>query len=214
MKIVKRLCIILITFLFVLFFILNAYHFIMVKVFKNNLAPIFGYSALEVVSGSMEPTIHVGDIIIVDTTEKNIKEKDIVTFYDIDGSFVTHRIVSMNEDEIITKGDNNNALDDAIKKDKIAGKYLFKITGAGKLLAAFKSPFVMVMILIIGLLYCFLVSTDKDGNPILTQEEKELQEFREYQSGKNNEKKYIEEEWKKNVKENSYINQKKKKKVK
>lgn len=184
MKIVKRLGIGMITFVLVLLLTFNIYNFVNVKILKKDLASIGGYSILEVVTGSMEPTIHVGDIIVISTKEENYQESDIVTFYDVDGSFVTHRIVSINGTEMVTKGDNNNTEDEPIEMDKIVGKYLFKITGAGKLLASFKSPFVLVMILIIGLLFCVFVSIDKEGKPILTDEEKELQEFREYQNKK------------------------------
>lgn len=184
MKIVKRLGIGMVTFVLVLLLTFNVYNFVSIKILKKDLASIGGYAILEVVTGSMEPTIHVGDIIIINKKETNYRESDIVTFYDVDGSFVTHRIVSINETEMITKGDNNNTEDEPVKMDKIVGKYLFKITGAGKLLASFKSPFVLVMILIIGLLFCVFVSMDKEGKPILTEEEKELQEFREYQNKK------------------------------
>ena len=129
----------------------------------------------------MEPTIKIGDLIIIDTKEKNYQENDIVTFRDIEDSFVTHRIISPNDQEMVTKGDNNDTVDEATKTDKIIGKYAFKITGIGKLLSSFRSPFVMFMILIIGLLVCYLVSTDKEGKPILTDDEKEYKEFLEYQ---------------------------------
>lgn len=187
MKIVKRLGIGIVTFVLVLLLAFNIYNFVSVKILKKDLASFGGYAILEVVTGSMEPTIHVGDLIIINTKEVNYQESDIVTFYDVDGSFVTHRIVSINGTEMMTKGDNNNTEDDPTEMDKVVGKYLFKISGAGKLLASFKSPFVLVMILIIGLLFCIFVSIDKEGNPILTEEEKELQEFREYQNKKSEE---------------------------
>lgn len=189
MKIVKRLGIGIVTFVLVLLLVFNVYNFVSVKVLQKGLASIGGYAILEVVTGSMEPTIHVGDMIVINTKEINYQESDIVTFYDVDGSFVTHRIVSIEENVMVTKGDNNNTEDDPTNMDKIVGKYLFKINGAGKILASFKSPFVLIMILIIGLLFCVLISTDKEGKPILTEEEKELQEFKEYKTKKTKEEK-------------------------
>ena len=48
----------------------------------------------------------------------------------------------------------------------------------------------MIMILIIGILICAFISTDKEGNPILDEEEKEYLEFKEYlKKKKKNEKK-------------------------
>ena len=45
----------------------------------------------------------------------------------------------------------------------------------------------MIMILIIGVLVCFLVSTDKEGKAILTEDEKEFLEFKEYKKNNKNE---------------------------
>ena len=180
MKIVKKLLIIIVTVVLCFLLIFNVYNFVSIKILNKDLATFGGFAILEVVSGSMEPTIHVGDLIIIDTKENNYQENDIVTFYDVDNAFVTHRIISINGKEMITKGDNNNTLDEPTKTDKLVGKYIFKISGVGKLLSAFKSPFVMIMFLVIGLLFCYLVSTDKNGNPIITQEELDLQEFKDY----------------------------------
>lgn len=186
MKIVKKVLLIVITILLILLVAFNAYNFFSLKVLKHKLTTVGGYSLLEVVSGSMEPTIHVGDMIIINTKASNYQENDIVTFLDVNGSFVTHRIVSIDEEEMITKGDFNNTEDEPTKMNKIVGKYVARIPGAGKILSSFKNPFTLVMILIIGLLFCYLISTDKNGNPIFTDEEKE---FLEYQKEKNQPKK-------------------------
>ncbi len=44
-------------------------------------------------------------------------------------------------------------------------------------MASLKSPITLVMILVIGILVCVFISTDKEGNPILDEDEKEFQEF-------------------------------------
>lgn len=155
----------------------NVYNFISLKVLHKDLASLNGYAMLEVVSGSMEPTIHVGDIIIINTKKNNYKENDIITFKGKEGEFVTHRIIDIEDNRIVTQGDNNDTEDEPIKIEDIVGKYITKINGGGKLLSSFKSPFTMAMIFIIGLLACVLFSTDKDGNPILDQDEAEFQEF-------------------------------------
>lgn len=190
MKRIKGIVIGLITSILVLVVIFNVYNFISINVLKKDLATINGYAVLEVVSGSMEPTIHVGDLIVIDTKDKDYKKKDIVTFYDVNGSFVTHRIIDIDGDKIITQGDANDSKDDAINKKDIVGVYETKIPGIGTLINSFKSPFIMIMILIIGVLICFLVSTDKEGKAILTEDEKEFLEFKEYK--KNNKKEVVE----------------------
>ncbi len=188
MKIIKTISVTFVTIFLLLLLLFNIYNFFCIKILNRDLATVNGYAALEVISGSMEPTILVGDLIIIDTKEQKYQTGDIITFYDIDGSFVTHRIVSINEKSMITKGDNNNTEDEVLNIDRIVGKYITKINGFGKLTTALKSPFVMVMVLLIGIMVCFLVSTDKQGNPILTEEEKEFQKFREEQNKKKKEK--------------------------
>ena len=168
------------------------------RVLKKDLTSIFGYSLLEVVSGSMEPTIHIGDLILIDTKNREYHVNDIVTFKDVNGDFVTHRILYLEGSEMVTKGDNNNTEDASMSTKDIVGKYVLRIPNAGKVMASFKTPFVMVMVLIIGILICFMVSTDKNGNPILTDKEKDLEEFRAFQKEKEKqketEKKVISEE--------------------
>lgn len=160
-----------------LLIILNLYNFFCMKVLKKDYTSIMGYTMLEVISGSMEPTIHVNDFIIVNTREREFHENDIITFYDEENSFVTHRIISVEENNFITKGDNNDSIDKPISKDQIFGKYVLKFTGAGKILGAFKNPITMVLIFIVGVLACIFISTDKNGNPIIDEDEKEFEEF-------------------------------------
>ncbi len=158
--------------------IFNIYNFIEIKILKKDLVTIGGKSILEVVSGSMEPEINIGDLIIIDTLDKDYHEKDIVTFYDTEDTFVTHRIVSINEDEIITKGDSNNSEDGVITKDKIVGKYKFKIKGLGKIIAVIKKPITMILILIVGILVCIFFSLDNQGNVINDEYTKEFEKFK------------------------------------
>lgn len=190
MKVFKRIIFIIFSILVTIILAYNIYNFVSINILKKNFTTVVGYGMLEVVSGSMEPTILKGDIIVIDTDVKKYKVGDIVTFYDSEGSFVTHRIISIVENQVITQGDNNNTEDDAIFMNDIVGKYKFKIRGGGVILAALKSPLTMIMILIIGILVCIFFSTDKNGNPILDEEEKEYLEFQAYlkEKKKNNSK--------------------------
>ncbi len=84
---------------------------------KKDGIPFFflGWKPVLVLSDSMEPTFHAGSILIV--REQGTKEPepgDIVMFPIETGreqAYVTHRIVSREQDGYITKGDNNNARD-------------------------------------------------------------------------------------------------------
>lgn len=198
MEKIKKIIFGILSTILVIILVFNVYNFICIKVLGHDLATINGYAMLEVVSGSMEPTIHKGDMIIIDTKARYYKDKDIITFYDKEGSFVTHRILSIDLDNgtMVTKGDNNNTKDAASSLTNVVGKYVTKLTGIGILLASFKNPFTMVMIFIIGLLACIFLSTDKDGNPILDSDELEF-------------KKFLEEKEKREVKEKNNTGKKK-----
>lgn len=187
MKIIKGILKVLVILILVIVLSYNVFNFYQMKVLKKDYVDINGYSALEVVSGSMEPTIKIGDMIIINTKVKEFKKGDIVTFYDINNSFVTHRIVEIKDDgEIVTKGDNNDSIDkETILKNKIIGKYQTRIPTLGYIFKSFRNPFVLFMILVIGVLVCIFTSMDKNGDIILTEDEKEYMEFLDYKKNNN-----------------------------
>ena len=107
--------------------------YVMVCSANGKAVNVFGKSVLRVVTGSMEPSLQVGDYIIVEKTDISaLKEGDIISFYsqqsDIEGMLVTHRIVSINDDgSFVTKGDANPVSDSiTVSPDKIVGKYTHK----------------------------------------------------------------------------------------
>lgn len=82
------------------------------------------YYFFEVASSSMESELHINDLIFVKSYD-NYKVGDIIT-YKVDDTYVTHRIVSISDDGIITKGDANGACDEMISIDDVVGKYVYK----------------------------------------------------------------------------------------
>lgn len=94
---------------------------------------VFGYTALRVETGSMEPTLHVGDYIIIQNCDtKTLREGDIISYYseqpDIKGMLITHRIQKVCSDgTFITIGDANRISDKLpVSPDKILGVYVRK----------------------------------------------------------------------------------------
>lgn len=180
MKVAKKIIRIVISITLVILLVYNVYKFVSTKILKKDIATINGYTTLEVISGSMEPTIYKGDMIVIDIKSKKFTKGDIITFYDSEGSFVTHRIISIDKDKVITKGDNNNTEDSPISIDKIVGKYVFRIPKGQKILSVIKNPFIAVLILVNGILLCIFLSIDRKGNLILDDDEKEYEEFKKY----------------------------------
>ena len=93
---------------------------------QDKLPNVFGYSVLKVVSGSMEPNMSIGDYVIVKSKEK-YKVDDIVTYIDSYDSFVTHRIIEIEGNDVITKGDANNTEDEVFDVVNIQGKVIYKL---------------------------------------------------------------------------------------
>ena len=138
MKIAKKIINIFFVIFIILIIVINMYILYNRVVQKKDVIKINGYSTFIVISGSMEPTINVDDLIII-KEENEYKEQDIVT-YQSNKSVVTHRIVKKEGDIIWTKGDNNNTEDSPINSSQIYGKYIYKIKNVGKIIQIINSP--------------------------------------------------------------------------
>ncbi|SDB31127.1 signal peptidase I [Ruminococcaceae bacterium FB2012] len=107
--------------------------YVLISTANGKPVNLFGNRILQVVTGSMEPSIHVDDYIVVksvDTAE--LKEGDIISFYtedeEIKGEIVTHRIAAVNGDgTFVTRGDAN-PVDDSltVRPEQVIGKYTGK----------------------------------------------------------------------------------------
>ncbi len=102
------------------------YILITTGILKEDYANIFGYTYFQVKTGSMSKTIEKKDLVIIKLTDK-YKVNDIITFQD-GNSFITHRLISINDNNLITRGDVNNTEDEPIKKDQVIGKVVLIIS--------------------------------------------------------------------------------------
>lgn len=129
---------------------------------RNWVAPQLGpYRWLTVLSGSMEPILYPGDLIIdkkVDTSE--LKVGDIVTYMYGDNFLATHRVIEVNKDSnsFKTKGDNNNAPDETnVPAKMIVGKYMFRIPYLGFAIQKLKG---LTGIVCIWILFLYVVGSE------------------------------------------------------
>lgn len=106
--------------------LLCCYVLVTTGIMKMDYANIFGYTYFQVKTGSMGDVIEVGDVIIVKLDSK-YKKDDIIT-YKSGGEFITHRLVDIKDDRLITKGDINNVVDDPISKEQVIGKVVMIIS--------------------------------------------------------------------------------------
>ena len=117
---------------------------------------IFGeYRTFLVQSGSMEPSIMTGDIILVKKQDAYIKN-DTITFQNSSERIVTHRIVDIKNDEedmFYTKGDANRSGDeDIIPLSNVFGRVIIVIPKLGFLVAFSKSWYGFLILVLIPLI--------------------------------------------------------------
>lgn len=112
----------------------------------GNAMPMpFGWGFSVVLSGSMEPTLSVNDLVIV-REQSEYKVNDIVV-YQGENILVIHEIVSINGDEVVTKGEANDAKDEPISISDIKGKAVFHIPFVGALIRFLKTPVGFILII-------------------------------------------------------------------
>ena len=100
-------------------------------------------------SGSMEPSIMTGDVIII-RQDKWYQKGDVVTFNDGNKGRVTHRIVEADKDSFVTKGDANRSSDNNnINFTQILGKVILVLPKLGYLVVFSKSLLGMIIMIII-----------------------------------------------------------------
>lgn len=121
-----------------LILMINLYFLVMQLVFKVELPKVLGFGQVIVISGSMEPSISAGDMLII-KNQSAYQIGDVVT-YQWGNSLCTHRIVEIDGNTMITKGDANNVADEPTSMSLIEGKVVFKIPTLGNLVLFLKTP--------------------------------------------------------------------------
>lgn len=125
------------------------------KSLRGDLLPMpFGIGMGVVMTGSMEPNITEEDLIIVKSADEYHIDEVIV--YQSQGKLIVHRIIEIDGDMIITKGDANNVSDEAININQVKGKVTKVLVGFGSLIKFIKSPFGVVLILGVAILLLVL----------------------------------------------------------
>lgn len=148
------------TILVLLFILLGLIVFAKAKMLinGNNYFELFGYSIFEVATGSMTPNINQNDIIIT-KKNSNYEINDVITFSS-DNSYITHRIIGINNNEFITKGDANNTVDKPVNIDNVVGKVIKIYPNLGIWKEVLSNPKILVLILVTLILFDVAFSYD------------------------------------------------------
>ncbi len=112
-------------------------------------ARVMGLQVYTVLSGSMEPTYHVGSVIYVKTVDPlTITQGQLITFLLDADTVATHRVVEVVPDEeapsvirFRTKGDANEAVDGSLVHYKnVIGTPVFTIPYLGYVVSYIQNP--------------------------------------------------------------------------
>ena len=129
---------------------------------------VFGFSVLQVTSGSMEPEIPVGGIVIVRRVKPDsLKVGDVISFYsndvDISGKVNTHRIIEIKQSEsgekiFRTKGDANEYADTAaVFEIDLVGKMIMNLGSVGgSVFDILRNPTIILIFIVLPLIFITL----------------------------------------------------------
>lgn len=128
-----------------------------------NMLKAVGINSFVILSGSMEPLIHTGSVVMIDSREKDIEVGDII-LYRMQDTNIVHRVIGVNEDgSLITKGDNNESEDFApVSLPQVYGKAVklpwgWCISYAGYFSNWLQMNRVYLLIAIIGIVVCRII---------------------------------------------------------
>ena len=135
----------------------------------------FGIKPFITMSGSMEPEIHTGSVCFVDTKAEydEILTGDVIAYRAGNGGLVTHRVLSISDEGMETKGDANEVTDGiSTTPVNFYGKTLFSIPYVGYVIKTLQQP-VYIAVIAIAVIGMFVYSAvdsyyakkeNKEGN--------------------------------------------------
>lgn len=150
-------------------------------------SPVKSYSIFKVVSGSMEPSIKTGSVVIIKKADQEkFNVNDVISFTDNQnpGAVVTHRVVNIKEADsnlvYITKGDANNVSDlNEVKQENVLGKVVLSIPLFGYILVFIKTPLGFGLTIILPALLIIILEIVKIKR---TVEENAVKKYKENES--------------------------------
>ncbi|MBF6599341.1 MAG: signal peptidase I [Dehalococcoidia bacterium] len=99
-------------------------------------------------SGSMEPTIRTGGVVLVDTRARELRVGQVGSFRDGKGDIVTHRVVALRDGGYVTRGDANRTDDSTLRRPAdVVGAERWTLPYLGYALYLLERPFIFILLL-------------------------------------------------------------------
>lgn len=145
MEIAKKILKISYTTIFIVFILIAFF------ITLTSLRIVQGYNFYVVMSGSMQPAIKTGSIVGVKQEDKYVQGDVITVMVDNNpNNTYTHRIVEINDDSYVTKGDANESNDaDLAFKESVLGRVFANIPLVGYIVNFAKQPTGFIVMVVV-----------------------------------------------------------------
>lgn len=124
----------------------------------DNLLTVLNYMPAVVRSGSMVPSIQLGDMVISKVVGPNdIKIGDVISYRTDNGIPIIHRVVGLIEKDgkilFETKGDANDAKDSMpVPQEKVIGRFVYKVSRVGYVVQFIKTRAGFFLVIIVPIM--------------------------------------------------------------
>lgn len=110
---------------------------------------LFGFRSYVVLSGSMEPHLPTGSLVLVRQSPR-YNLGDVIAFTNSSGLSITHRVIAQDASHVRTMGDANTTPDSAlILKSQIIGKEVIFVPYFGYFSNFLKTPFGFILFIVL-----------------------------------------------------------------
>jgi len=127
-----------------------------------------------VLSGSMEPAIPVGSIVLIKPVDiENLKSGDVICYRASDTMLVTHRIIEVKESGFVTQGDANEEADiKTVNNREVVGSVVLTVPFIGYLGSFVRTPIGFLLLLVLPACVVIMIElrsiiAQKKGRPSL-----------------------------------------------
>ena len=119
----------------------------------NALPMPFGWGLATVESGSMEPSLSKGDLLVVRAASgADVGVRDVVVYRSATGSLVVHRVVARDGGTLTIQGDANDSPDAPVDESQVLAVAVGRVPGAGAAVDALRTPAGIAVLVVLALL--------------------------------------------------------------